>query len=60
MGRQPLEADLIFGIVFLAVCNTVLYGLVVYGSLLAISLMRRKPAVGEAPPPPNLFRRSDI
>jgi len=57
MGRQPSESDLVGGIIFMAVCDTVLYGLIVYASLLLISISTRKPVVSESmPPPPQDFR----
>jgi|ERR1051326_4774254 hypothetical protein len=55
LGRQPLQADLIFGIVFLAVCNVLLYGSIVYAVLSVLSLLRRKPVDSELPPLPRPF-----
>src|SRR5258708_39491822 len=57
MGRQPSESDLVGGIIFMAVCDTLLYVLIVYASLLLISISTRKPIVSESmPPPPQDFR----
>lgn len=56
MGRQPSESDLVGGIIFIAVCDTLLYGLIVYVSLLLISISTRKPIASESmPPPPHDF-----
>jgi hypothetical protein len=56
MGRQPSESDLVGGIIFIAVCDTLLYGLIVYASLLVISVSTSKPIVSESmPPPPHDF-----
>jgi hypothetical protein len=53
MGRQPEENDLINGIIFLALCNIVLYGAITYAVLLALSAVRHKRTVLEPPPPPE-------
>src|SRR5688500_9426093 len=53
MGRQPSEADLPFGIAFLAACNVLLYGSVVYVSLSVLSRIKRRPDHGEPPPLPE-------
>jgi len=54
MGRQPREGDLLIGLLFIAVCNIVLYGILVYFSLFALSMLRRKqPEDGPVPPPPE-------
>jgi hypothetical protein len=55
MGRQPTENDIIGGIIFLAVCNTLLYGVIVYVALLMFSVARRKRVGYESPPPPEHF-----
>jgi hypothetical protein len=54
MGRQPVEGDIIFGIVFLTVCNIALYGTLIYISLSALHLLRHRRAEPGAPPPPHL------
>lgn len=55
-GRQPSESDLVGGIIFIAVCDTLLYGLIVYVSLMLISISTRKPIASESmPPPPHDF-----
>jgi hypothetical protein len=53
MGRQPLESDLTGGIVFLTICNIVVYGVTVYGALLMLSLIKRKPSEAELRRPPK-------
>lgn len=53
MGRQPLEGDLIGGMIFMAGCNIALYGTVVYAGLLGLSWARRKPTNEEPPPLPE-------
>jgi hypothetical protein len=55
IGHQPSEADLISGIVFVALCNVLLYGSIVYLALSVVSQTKKKPVAGEPPPPPNLF-----
>ena len=51
MQHQPTtERGIIVAFVFMAVCNTVLYGTMVYAVLLAVSLVRQKPAALEPPP----------
>jgi hypothetical protein len=57
MGRQPLEDDIIPGIVFIALCNIALYGVLVYVALSALQLLKRKPADVGLPPPPHLSSR---
>ena len=52
MGRDPTEADIIPGIIFMAVCNTVVYGAAVYVFLSLFSLAR-KSRVRDLPLPPN-------
>jgi len=54
MGRQPLEDDIIPGIVFIAMCNIALYGGLVYLTLSALQLLKSKPADARLPPPPRL------
>jgi len=54
MGRQPLEGDVITGIVFLTLCNIALYGALSYMALSALQLLRHKPADPGLPPPPHL------
>ena len=53
MGRQPTEADIIGGIIFLALCNIALYGALSYAALTLLSLLRRKEVEFEPPPPPE-------
>ena len=53
MGREPTEADLWHGVIFIAVCNTLLYGVVVYAALTVLSMLRRGGADFEPPPPPE-------
>jgi hypothetical protein len=55
MGRQPLESDLIGGIIFISICNIVLYGSIVYVALLILWLLKRKPRDGGLPPSPKAF-----
>lgn len=55
MGRQPTEDDLVFGIAFMAACNVLLYGLLVYVSLSVLSRIRRRPVHDELPPLPTPF-----
>ena len=59
MGRQPLESDLVGGIVFMAVCNIILYGSMVYVALLIFSRLKRKPINGAPPPSPRAFATPD-
>ncbi len=54
MGRQPLEGDIIFGIIFLALCNIALYGALIYIALSALQLLKHKPPDPALPPPPHL------
>ncbi|MDQ3919205.1 MAG: hypothetical protein M3348_12085 [Acidobacteriota bacterium] len=56
MGRQPTEADVMGGIIFLAVCNIVFYGVIVYVALLMLSVIRRRRVDYEPPPQPERFR----
>ncbi|MCA1618962.1 MAG: hypothetical protein LC795_06545 [Acidobacteria bacterium] len=56
MGRQPGESDILGGVIFLAVCNTLLYGALVYGALTMLSLARRRRADFSPPPPPEVNR----
>jgi hypothetical protein len=53
MGHQPSEDDLIFGIVFIALCNIALYGALSYMALTALHLLRHKPVEPTLPPPPS-------
>jgi hypothetical protein len=53
MGRQPTEADVIGGIVFLVLCNIALYGAISYAALTMLSLLWRKQTEYEPPPPPE-------
>jgi hypothetical protein len=55
--RPPVGRELIVAFIFLAVCNTALYGTIIYAVLFAVSLVRRKPAALE--PPPTLAPFSD-
>jgi hypothetical protein len=53
MGRQPTEADLVGGLIFIAACNVALYGTLCYAALLTLSMIRKgKRADFDAPPPP--------
>ena len=54
MGRQPLETDLVSGIVFLTICNVVLYGTISYVALFGLRAVRHRPADSDSPPPPHL------
>lgn len=53
MGRQPSEADLTTGLIFMALCNVLLYGMITYSILLAVSAARRSATVYDPPPPPE-------
>ncbi len=44
------------GIIFLAVCNIVFYGVIVYVALLMLSVIRRRRVDYEPPPQPERFR----
>jgi hypothetical protein len=55
MGRQPTEADVLSGLLFLAACNIVLYGTIVYVTLLMFSLFSSKRVDYQSPPPPEPF-----
>lgn len=55
MGRQPSEADLVHGLIFMAACNIVLYGSLVYAVLLILSVLKAKQVDYESPPPPERF-----
>jgi hypothetical protein len=50
LGRQPVEGDLIPGILFIALCNVVLYGTPSYIALTAFQALRHKPADPDLPP----------
>jgi hypothetical protein len=52
MGRQPEEADVLPGLLFMALCNIALYGVIVYAVLSMLSLFRRKQLDYEPLPPP--------
>src|SRR6266446_6868956 len=54
MGRQPSEGDIIFGLVFVALCNIALYGALIYVALSAVQLLRHKAAEPGMPPPPHI------
>ena len=54
MGHQPTEGDIVFGILFMAACNIVLYGTFVYLVLFAFKVLRLKPAELASPPSPQL------
>ena len=43
MGREPTEDDIVFGLLFMAVCNIALYGTVSYLVLSTLSLLRNRP-----------------
>jgi hypothetical protein len=53
MGRQPREADLLGGLLFIALCNIAAYGAIVYAFLTMLSLLRRKQVEHQLPPPPT-------
>ena len=53
MGRQPTESDLVPGLIFVAICNIVLYGTLVYFGLLALQFIRHKPTDPGLPPSPT-------
>lgn len=53
MGRQPTEADLLGGIIFIALCNIALYGAISYAALTMLAALRRKKVEYEPPPPPQ-------
>ena len=52
MGREPTEDDIVFGLLFMAVCNIALYGTVSYLVLSTLSLLRNRPVTNDPPPPP--------
>ncbi len=52
MGRQPEEADVLPGLLFMALCNIALYGVIVYAVLSMLSMIRRRQVDYEPPPPP--------
>ncbi|HZH32356.1 MAG TPA: hypothetical protein VEY11_16445 [Pyrinomonadaceae bacterium] len=58
-GRQPSEADVVHGLLFMAACNILLYGTAVYAASLLLELFRRKSDGDELPPPPVDFRPRD-
>ena len=53
IGRQPSDADLLTGLLFMALCNIGLYGAVSYVALTMLPLLKRKHVDYEAPPPPE-------
>ena len=53
MGRQPTEADILGGIIFLALCNIALYGAISYAALTMLPLFRRRRVEYSPPPPPG-------
>lgn len=53
MGREPREGDLLGGIIFLAACDTLLYGAVAYAALTMLSVARRRGESYGPPPPPE-------
>jgi hypothetical protein len=53
MGRQPAESDVIPGLLFLTLCNILLYGTLIYVLLSIFGLLKRKPVDYEPPPPPE-------
>lgn len=55
MGRQPSEDDIVGGLVFMAISNILLWGLISYIALLSFSLLRKKRVVYESPPQPDQF-----
>jgi hypothetical protein len=55
LGRQPRSEDLVGGLIFLAACNILLYGTVVYVALTMRSVVRSRRADYEPPPPPERF-----
>ena len=52
---RPTEGDLIWGLIFIAACNALLYGSVVYFALSVFYVNRRKPDDGALPPLPEYF-----
>ncbi len=54
-GRQPLEFDIIVGLLFMALCNIALYGTLSYAALLIFSVMRNKEVNYEPPPMPKHY-----
>ena len=40
MGRQPTESDIVGGLIFVAACNIVLYGMMVYSVLTMLAVAR--------------------
>jgi hypothetical protein len=55
MGRQPTEADVLSGLLFIAACNILLYGTIVYVALLMLALFSSKRVDYQSPPPPEPF-----
>jgi hypothetical protein len=53
LGRQPEESDILTGLLFLAICNIMLYGALSYTALSMVSLFRKKQVDFEPPPPPE-------
>ena len=53
MGREPRQEDIVGGIIFLAACNILLYGTLVYVALTMLSVVRRRKADYAPPPPPR-------
>ena len=53
-GLQPSDETFVFGLTFIAVCNIVLYGFLIYAVLTALQLIRHKPAIQASPPSPDL------
>ena len=53
MGRYPTDEDVLFGVLFMALSNTVVYGGIMYAVLSALALVRKKPEVHAPPPKPS-------
>jgi hypothetical protein len=51
LGGRFDDRSMVRGLLFFAFCNIVLYATIIYFALLALSLVRRQPAVLDTPPP---------
>jgi hypothetical protein len=51
MGEPHSDSDVLGGIFFLAICNTIAYGAAVYVALSMFSLVRKTRASHQPPPP---------
>jgi hypothetical protein len=59
LGREPRSEEIVGGLIFFAVCNTLLYGAFVYVALTMRLLVRRGRAAYEPPPAPERFPSAD-